>query len=660
MLSRYEPSGRVSPLFFIVVPFGAAAVVAMAAAYEWLLIFLPVKFMVVLLGVVGGICAAAGATYWTVRLGRARSLGAASLLGLGLGGLFVVATFVAAWAMHPQGRAAGVGAGQFFDEVRQQGVQVFGRRAGTPSGPTPASPAGQTGGQSAAPTSGAGGGLRIKGWMLTTLWVFEGLVLVGAGFGGGGIAATRPFCETCGRWALKSRWKFECKGVSEGSVTVVKGAQHFGGLLEVSGEPARGQGKQTLEYTIRACPCGEVATLFVRLHTSKSGSKEKSTTDVQEGVLLGPNELTRLFEWAERRDPSMAARRPALQVKAVEARPAAQLAKLPPLPSPPAAGQEPPVSTRSFRSHGTGDLYVEIPYTKALRERLWHGDFASAQQALEAQTDLLALACVAEACADWDGKPPPWFDAWEAARPDSGWAPLIRGIHGVKWAWQARGGGFNVKQEKGLLFQERLEEAEAHLLGATEMLPRDPNAWTWLIYASMGLQLSTDESMRRFKKAIGRSPQHRPAYSFMLQRLCEKWGGSHEKMFTLARRGSAAAPAGSTVHVVIAEAHMERWAAHQREGGAEAAREYATRADVRQELLEANARCFRPGVHRPGVDTPRARAWFAYMLWKAGAKEAAAEHLRIMGTSTPWGIFAPHLPGVRKDSLRTARRECGV
>ncbi len=57
--------------------------------------------------------------------------------------------------------------------------------------------------------------------------------------------------------------------------------------------------------------------------------------------------------------------------------------------------------------------------------------------------------------------------------------------------------------------------------------------------------------------------------------------------------------------------------------------------------------------------TPLVRSVFAYTLWKSGQREAAAEHLRVIGPSTPWRPFGANLP-FSKHSVKRARKECGV
>lgn len=235
---------------------------------------------------------------------------------------------------------------------------------------------------------------------------------------------------------------------------------------------------------------------------------------------------------------------------------------------------------------------------------------------------------------------------------------LVRGIHSVKWAWQARGGGWTPKHYG--LFQSRLIEAEQDLFAAAEARPDDPTPWAWLIYAGKGRGHEKEVLLAHFKEAIRRAPLHRAAHSILCDAITPKWGGSPEKLREFATKASARAPAGSPVHAVVAEAHFEL--AHDRARSSEdkgAFEHYLRQPDIQAELRQANAKAFRIGDFKPGWDTPRARAWFAYTLWKADLRPEAAEHLRIIGRKSPWGPFRPNLPGMR-DSVRAARRECGV
>ena len=175
------------------------------------------------------------------------------------------------------------------------------------------------------------------------------------------------------------------------------------------------------------------------------------------------------------------------------------------------------------------------------------------------------------------------------------------------------------------------------------------------------MQLPKSQAIARFEDATKRYPSHRPAYSFMIQCAASKWGGTEAMMLDFARR-TAALPPGKSVHVAVAEAHLEAaFAAARETKDLSKIDEYFAQSSVRSELRVANERAFRSGSFKPTMDTPRTRQYFAYTLWRAGEKDAAAEHLRTFGQSSPWTLFSRSLffwEG--RDTIRRAKRDCGV
>ena len=73
-----------------------------------------------------------------------------------------------------------------------------------------------------------------------------------------------------------------------------------------------------------------------------------------------------------------------------------------------------------------------------------------------------------------------------------------------------------------------------------------------------GLQLGLEMIERRFEAATHRCANHRIAHQQMLQALCRKWFGSHERMHAFAA-ASAAGPHSADLAHLVAIAHLEHW-----------------------------------------------------------------------------------------------------
>lgn len=232
-----------------------------------------------------------------------------------------------------------------------------------------------------------------------------------------------------------------------------------------------------------------------------------------------------------------------------------------------------------------------------------------------------------------------WLGDWIKREPKSPAANLVGGVYMIHAAWRIRGSGYasSVPPEAWDKFFERLRCAEDLLQLAAALDKADPTPWAFLLRTARGLQLENDEAHARFERVRQLAPYHRPAHSQYLQGLCEKWGGSHEKMFAFARETSQAAPPGVAVHALVAEAHVERWLAEESEGPSAA---YFTDPQVREEIAGAAAACFTalPGCPQ-GIDSIRSRNYFAFCFHLAGDAIRANEHFHAAGnwvTDYPW------------------------
>ncbi|HEX5996785.1 MAG TPA: hypothetical protein VFY84_16720 [Jiangellales bacterium] len=251
-----------------------------------------------------------------------------------------------------------------------------------------------------------------------------------------------------------------------------------------------------------------------------------------------------------------------------------------------------------------------------------------------------------------------WIHEWTSAEPRSFLPVLVRGAHAIEWAWQARGGA-RAKETSGAqfrLFAQRLKLAEDCLNEAVEREPDDPTAWALLIRTAVGRELGPAEARRRFAEAIARHRWHYRAHRLLLMQLCAKWGGSHEEMHQFADASAGAAPPGSPLGALIADAHLERWL--DLPNGQD--RVYMRRPDVRTALHEAADRSVRHPAYERRPGWPIAHNAFAMAFWLADEHDAAAEQFDAVGdlvTERPWyyhGEPAERFARARADSY--ARR----
>lgn len=299
------------------------------------------------------------------------------------------------------------------------------------------------------------------------------------------------------------------------------------------------------------------------------------------------------------------------------------------------------------------------PLAVRVRAALERNDWRAAADLMDSPMSPDDRQFFSDALAEWSGLPK-WVNAWVEVRPNSPSAWLIHGSHGMKWAWQARGTGYGntVSEDAVNAFFARLERAEQSLLRAASLDPGDATPWSWLIRNAIGLQLEESETARRFGEAVRRAPSHRQAHSARLQSLARKWGGSHEKMWEFVKHSTAGVGPGSSLFVLVAEAHIEMWFAATADNGHNVPAGFFRDPSIQRSLLAASQSAFAPGAFRPTIDSVRNRNYFAFCLWKAGLLREAGEHFAALGnwvTESPWCFV-----GEPAKVFAGAQRECGA
>ena len=274
------------------------------------------------------------------------------------------------------------------------------------------------------------------------------------------------------------------------------------------------------------------------------------------------------------------------------------------------------------------------PLARSFCDALAHRDWPAARQILLATDHPDDRCFLLDAC----GSVPDvqeWLGPIAAADP---LAQLVRGCHAVAWAWEARGAYFvqYTRAQQFELFFERLRLAESSLYDVVAANPDEVAAWAFLVRTARGLQHGLGDGEFRFQQATSRHATNLKAHAEWLQTNCQKWDGSHDRMFHLARSAAAAAPDGNMLHALIPLAHLE--VGLSLEGSA--SRLYLTRPDVQAELRAAADR----SVLHPAADLrpgwPLYFNTFAMAFANAGDRSAAAAVFARLGdqiTANPWG-----------------------
>jgi hypothetical protein len=248
-----------------------------------------------------------------------------------------------------------------------------------------------------------------------------------------------------------------------------------------------------------------------------------------------------------------------------------------------------------------------------LRDQMLAGDWRAVQAFLEPLTDWDDRTFYIRVIARLGMFPEDWVTATSGSQVSM----IARGIHRMDLAWKARGSGRSqtVGEAAWPQFYAHLNEAEADLTRACDLLPSDPLPWAMLITTAQGLELPKEVVLRRFDEVNARHLGFRLAHVNVMNAVSQKWSGSHVLMFDIARKADTTLPPGSPGRVCIPFAHaLRRQYYAQWEKDADAAAGYYKNPTVALEIRTAADNSVLSPAFVPTLDSPWPRADFALSL----------------------------------------------
>ncbi|MEO1009159.1 MAG: hypothetical protein AAFX79_11375 [Planctomycetota bacterium] len=274
------------------------------------------------------------------------------------------------------------------------------------------------------------------------------------------------------------------------------------------------------------------------------------------------------------------------------------------------------------------DAFGHAPSMDALIDLQKRGSYEAARQYLGSATDSagrqLCIEVVARSVRDNDA-----VVRWTQDHPRDANAYVVAGVQETVIAWDKRSGVrakyLSQKQIHGLA--RHLHIADELFDRALELAPNDPNIHAGRIIADMGLNRPVEISMERFRIARELDPTHWRAHRNLLMTSCEKWHGSHQLMFDIARSVDLAAPGAGNLASLIAEAHSECTLMD----GESVTRAYWQSPEVARELGGA----FDAGPGAPAFQadplTPIALNYLASALWMVRDRERLRQAHEMLG-----------------------------
>ncbi|MEU8242495.1 hypothetical protein AB0C07_29945 [Actinoplanes missouriensis] len=239
------------------------------------------------------------------------------------------------------------------------------------------------------------------------------------------------------------------------------------------------------------------------------------------------------------------------------------------------------------------DLPPEDPYEREARHRAVRGDWpAAAKLLVDAGQDWAARGRRVGILADAAATEGAWLQNWLAAAPDDPGALLVHAETLEIRAFRARGSASAANttpdQFRAFRYQTGLaaEAVERAVQGA---LPGDPVPYISKLGVMYGNPAVREQFDEVYAEGRRRDPHNADLHQTAMSLRCEKWFGSHERMFAIAREAAAAAPDGSATALLPLFAHYEyvlreyTWEAEVGKG-LRACRPYFRRAEVRAEM----------------------------------------------------------------------------
>ncbi|MDT0465262.1 hypothetical protein [Streptomyces gibsoniae] len=279
-------------------------------------------------------------------------------------------------------------------------------------------------------------------------------------------------------------------------------------------------------------------------------------------------------------------------------------------------------------SEPVSDPFDALPELAPLRTAAEARDWAATEDFFSGIDSADDVSFAYRAFADVDGTEE-YLEAAAGARPGDPLPSTLLAERYIRMGWDIRSGARaqHVSRDQFAGFHAWLRKAEQRLIEVCAEHPAYAPAWSARLLTARGLQLGQSEARRRYDRLSAHHPHHFRAQSQLLQQLSPKWGGSLEAMHGFAEECTSAAPGGSPVGILVAEAHVEHWLELSGAAGAEYLRDVSVRNSLRQ---AARASVLHPD-HRLGWYRIAGHSTFALAFSLGGHPKDAAPHFAALG-----------------------------
>jgi hypothetical protein len=223
-------------------------------------------------------------------------------------------------------------------------------------------------------------------------------------------------------------------------------------------------------------------------------------------------------------------------------------------------------------------------------------------------------------------------DEWLEQRPTDAVAATLAGSATIARAWDVRGPGADVPQERYDQFVRLLLEAERHLEHAWRTDRAMPLSWCMMLRSGIALYVPPEELRLRYDQAVRSMGTSLVLHMYLVTGLSPRWRGSDDELTAFSHDVTSNAPGGSPLHAVTVMALVERCIANDHFDLQE------SRIDIRE---AGNLSVQHPAFaqHASHPDGRLARNWFMLAYDLAGDTALATGQRDQIGSSPtrePW------------------------
>lgn len=283
-------------------------------------------------------------------------------------------------------------------------------------------------------------------------------------------------------------------------------------------------------------------------------------------------------------------------------------------------------------------VYQQLPYSKteAIKDMINQQDYTAFFESYNNTSEQQRYLFVASLDSVTN---PPFFNNMVELYPDNYLAYFFQGYYAASQAVKIRGSqrADDVSEREWQKVYAIADTAFNLLTRSLEMNDGDSEILLHLSRVMTLLSVDREVSWSYFSHALTITKSHFVLYSAILNFLTKKWGGSYDEMLEFARNNAKTTGDSSSLHGLVALAHIERWLGFYFDEDEEGQECYFDDVKVLQEIKE-HYKSFKLTSNCDEFHLTSANN-FALVFYISDEKELLKDALKYIGKSfvfKPW------------------------